>query len=187
MFLICVFAGFSYREIVAYSICFVLFAVLVILCIVCQRRNKQIYSDLKLYQTRQRRIHITDNVVSEMPLEETPVIYELIDESNMLDNQENIRDTNFSATETNGSYVQPDSNGYLTPYQPVNEYTNIDYSSDNKSGSSVSSKAGDHTANDFLSNSSSSDTEERPSSYLNPYQPIVYSLDIHEYSSTHDT
>lgn len=157
------------------------------MCIVCQRRYKQIYSAFRIYQTRYRGRHITDNLVSAIPLTETQVIYELIDESNMIENIENIGNSNISTTDTNESYAQPESNGYLTPYQPVNEYTNTENSSDNKSGYSVSSIADDHTANDCLSNSSSSDTEGRPSSYLNPYQPIVYSLDIHEYSSTHNT
>ncbi|CAC5378059.1 Actin, larval muscle,Actin, clone 403,Actin-104,Actin, alpha sarcomeric/skeletal,Actin-2, muscle-specific,Actin-related protein T1,Actin, cytoskeletal 3A,Beta-actin-like protein 2,Actin, indirect flight muscle,Actin-103,Actin-related protein 2-B,Actin-46,Putative actin-9,Actin-65,Actin, cytoskeletal 1A,Actin-42A,Actin-4,Actin-71,Actin-75,Actin-85C,Putative actin-22,Actin, alpha skeletal muscle 3,Putative actin-28,Actin, cytoskeletal 1B,Actin, muscle-type A2,Actin-8,Major actin,Actin, adductor muscle,Actin len=137
-------------------------------------------------EIEEERGNITDNLVSEIHLEETHVIYELIDESNMIENLENIGDSNISATDTNGSYVQPDTNGYLTPYQPVNEYTNTYDSSDNKSESSVSSEANDQTANDCPSISSSSDTEGRRSSYLNPYQPIVHSLDIHEYSYTHN-
>ncbi|CAC5410736.1 unnamed protein product [Mytilus coruscus] len=137
-----------------------------------------------MYQTGDRRRHIADHPLPEIPLEETEGIYEEIDELNMIDNVGNLRDGDISVADTNGSYVQPDNNGYLTPFQPDDEYTSTDNSNDNKSESLASSLDYHSFSIDPLSTSSSSDVQERRSSYLNPYQPLVHSADIHEYSST---
>ncbi|CAC5412100.1 unnamed protein product [Mytilus coruscus] len=137
-----------------------------------------------MYQTGESRRHTTDHPLPEIPLEETEGIYEEIDELNMIDNVGNLRDGDISVADTNGSYVQPDNNGYLTPFQPDDENTSTDNSNDNKSESLASSHDYHPFPIDPLSTSSSSDVQERRSSYLNPYQPIVHSADIHEYSST---
>lgn len=146
----------------------------------CQRRYKQIYGNLKSYRTNTGRRNIPENQLQEIALEDVEPIYEVIDELNMIDNLENLRDSSRSITNITDSISQPDNNDYLTPYQPADE--NIH---DNNSESSSSSNTKDQTSSYCESTSSSSNVQERSSSYLNPYQPIVPSADNHEYSSTH--
>ncbi|CAG2258001.1 unnamed protein product [Mytilus edulis] len=56
-------------------------------------------------------------------------------------------------------------------------------SNENKSESLASTHDSHSFPIDHISTSSSSDVQERRSSYLNSYQPIVHSADVHEYSS----
>ncbi|CAG2257997.1 unnamed protein product [Mytilus edulis] len=175
--------GLSTTALVAFSICAVMFVLFVILGCVCQRRYTKIYDIFKIYQTGHSRRRTTDHPLHEIPLGEIEGIYEEIDEMNMTDNVGIPRDEDMSVDDTNGSYVQPDNNGYLTPFQPDDEYTSTDNSNDNKSQSLASTHDSHSFPIDHLSTSSSSDVQERRSSYLNPYQPIVHSADIHEYSS----
>ncbi|XP_052097940.1 uncharacterized protein LOC127732812 [Mytilus californianus] len=177
--------GLNNREIIIYSIGGGTFVFFILMCSVCKHRYKQIYGNVKRYHTdNRRRIDITDNPQREIPLDEIEGQYEEIDESNMKDNIVNLRENNVSITDSNGSYVQPDSNNYLTPYQPADEDANTNTSNDSKSESSASNN---QPISDHESTSSKSDVIRERSSYLNPYQPIIHSADIHEYSSTHKT
>lgn len=123
----------------------------------------------------------------DIPLEDVDGIYEVIDESNMIIDLENLRDNNISDSDTTGSYVQPESNGYITPYQPADEDKNTDNTNDIKSKYSVSSDAVNLTMSNSESTSASSEEDEIRNSYLNPYQPIVPLTDIHEYSCIHNS
>ncbi|VDI62119.1 Hypothetical predicted protein [Mytilus galloprovincialis] len=171
------------REIIIYSIGGAAFVFCIIMCSVCKHRYKRIYGSVKRYHTGSRhRFDITDNPQREVPLEDIEDLYEEIDESNMINEMVNLKEKNVSVTDSNGSYVQPDSNNYLTPYQPADEDANTNTSNDSKSGSSASNNL---PISDHESTSSKSDVIGERSSYLNPYQPIIHSVDIHEYLSTH--
>lgn len=173
------------REIVVYSVCAGTFAFFILICILCLNRYKQIYG--KRYQTNsRRRVNVTENIQLESHLEEIGGTYEMIDETNMIDNFQDHRDNNLSVSDTNGSYVQPDNNDYLTPYQPTDEDANTNNSNEIESESSASIDGNNRPASNHESSSSSSDVQGRRSSYLNPYQSIVQSVDVHEYSSTHN-
>ncbi|CAG2237755.1 unnamed protein product [Mytilus edulis] len=176
--------GFSNREIIVYSICTGGFVCVILLCTVCQRRYKQMYGNFRRYKTgKKRRRNIPEVSLPEIPLETSDGIYEIIDESNMIDNFEIIRQRKSLVFNTDESYCEPNSNGYLTPYQPGDDELNTN---DNKSVSSEVLGANDQVTGDGGSTSSSSEVQGTRSSYLNPYQPIVHSADIHEYSSTHN-
>ncbi|CAC5356072.1 unnamed protein product [Mytilus coruscus] len=95
----------------------------------------------------------------------------------MIDDTEDISDSN-------GSYVQPDSNDYLTPYQPTDEDSNSNNSTDNKTESLTSSGENNPTTKYRESTSSSSDVQEGNSGYIKPYQPLLHLADVHENSST---
>ncbi|CAG2184884.1 unnamed protein product [Mytilus edulis] len=178
--------GFSNREIIVYSICAGGFVCVILLCTVCQRRYKQMYGNFRRYKTgKKRRRNIPEVSLPEIPLEASEGIYEIIDESNMIDNFEIIRKRRSLVSNTDESYVEPNSNGYLTPYQPVDEGLNTNDLKDTKSEFSENG-SNDQGTGDGASTSSSSEVDGRRSSYLNPYQPIVHSGDIHEYSSTHN-
>lgn len=116
-----------------------------------------------------------ENPLPELPLEGIEGIYEVIDESNMIDHRESLRENNISLADDNDSYVLPNSNGYLTPFQP-DEDANTMNSNDNKSEASASSDPNHQSEMDRESTSSSSDLHERRSSYLSMYQPIVHSF-----------
>ncbi|XP_076117007.1 uncharacterized protein LOC143084833 [Mytilus galloprovincialis] len=175
--------GLNNREIIIYSIGGGAFVFFILMCSVCKHRYKRIYGSVKRHNTGiGRRIDITDNPQREVPLEDMEGLYEEINESNMIDNMVNLKENNGSVTDSNGSYVQPDSNNYLTPYQPADEDAHINTSDDSKSESSASNNP---PISDHESTSSKSDVIGERSSYLNPYQPIIHSADIHEYSSTH--
>lgn len=119
----------------------------------------------------------------QIPLEEIDGIYEEIDELNMIDNLEIIIGSNSSVSNTNES--QTNSNGYLTPYHSV--YKEINDIIDNTSEFYVSEDAFPQITSGRESTSTSSDLQNRRSSYLNPYQSIVHSEDIHEYLSIQDS
>ncbi|CAC5376452.1 unnamed protein product [Mytilus coruscus] len=176
--------GLNNREIIIYSIGAGTFAIFILTCSVCKHRYKQIYGNFKRYQTGNRqRIDITGNPQREISLEEIEAVYEEIDESNMIDNVANFTDNNVSVSNTNGRTVYSD-NDYLTPYQPTDEDANTNTSNDNKSESSVSSGRIIQSTSNYESTSSSSDVQGIRSSYLNPYQPIIHSAEIHDYAST---
>ncbi|VDI64177.1 Hypothetical predicted protein [Mytilus galloprovincialis] len=178
--------GFSNREIIVYSICAGGFVCVILLCTVCQRRYKQMYGNFRQYKTgKKRRRNIPEVSIPEIPLEASEGIYEIIDESNMIDNFEIIIKRRSLVSNNDESYVEPNSNGYLTPYQPVDEGLNTNDLKDTKSEFSENG-SNDHGTGDGASTSSSSEVDGRRSSYLNPYQPFVHSGDIHEYSSTHN-
>lgn len=151
------------------------------MCSLSQHRYKQIYWNFKRYQISNRRR--TENQQQEIPPEEMEGIYEVIDESDMIYNLGDLRIDNMSVSGTNGSYVQPDINDYLTPYHPVDEDAKTNNSKGNASESTESLNSNNRQTSNHASTSSSSDVEGRRSSYLNPYQPIVQSVDIHEYLS----
>lgn len=88
-----------------------------------------------MYQTGNSRRNSTDHTLPGIPLEEIEGIYEEIDELNMIDSVGNLRDGDISVADTNGSYVQPDNNDCLTPFQPDDDFTSTDNSNDNKSES----------------------------------------------------
>ncbi|XP_071124458.1 uncharacterized protein [Mytilus edulis] len=179
--------GFSNREIIVYSICAGGFICVILLCTVCQRRYKQMYGNFRRYKTgKKRRRNIPEVSIPAIPLEASDGIYEIIDESNIIDNFEIIRKSRSLVSYNDESYVEPNSNGYLTPYQPVDEGLNTNDLKDTKSESSELIGSNDQGTGDCASTSSSSEVDGRRSSYLNPYQPIVHSGDIHEYSSTHN-
>ncbi|CAC5389955.1 unnamed protein product [Mytilus coruscus] len=139
------------------------------------------YGNFKNYQTNnRRRRNIPENVCPEIPMEEIEDIYEEIDESTMIANFENFHGSKTSVTDRIKSYSLSDNNCYLTPYQPVDEDSISNNSNEDQSESSKSSDLYDQTANNR-------DVQWRRSSYLNPYQPIVHSADIHEYLSIHNT
>ncbi|CAC5357726.1 MEGF10_11 [Mytilus coruscus] len=168
--------GLNSREIIVYSISAGAFVFVILLCTVFQRRYKQIYGNFKRNQTGNRRMrNISANPLPELPLEDIEDIYEVIDESNMMDHLDNLRENNISLADDNDSYVQPDSNGYLTPYQPDEDVNTINLN-DNKSESSASSDPNHQSTMDRESASSSSDMHERRSSYLSLYQPTVHSF-----------
>ncbi|VDI11049.1 Hypothetical predicted protein, partial [Mytilus galloprovincialis] len=173
--------GLNNREIIVYSICAGTLVFFVLMCSLSQHRYQKIYWRFKRYQTSNRRR--TENQQQGIPLEEIEGIYEVIDESNMIYNLGDLRNDNMSVPGTNGSYVQPDSNDYLTPYHPVDEDAKTNNSKDNESESTASSDSYNRPTSNHESSSSSSDVQGRRSSYLNPYQPIVQSVDIHEYLS----
>lgn len=154
------------------------------MCSLSQHRYKQIYWNFKRYQTSNRRR--TENQQQGIPPEEIEGIYEVIDESNMIYNLGDLRNDNMSVQDTNGSYVQPDSNDYLTPYHPVDDDAKTNNSKDNESESTAYSDSYNRPTSNHESSSSSSDVQGRRSSYLNPYQSIVQSVDIHEYLSIHN-
>lgn len=157
------------------------------MCSVCKQRYRQIYGNFKRDQTSNgQRNNITGTLPQEIPLEGVEGVYEDIDESNMIDNVETLRNMNLSDsdTNTNCSYVMPNTNDYLTPYQPTDEDENINQLSDFKSESS-SSFGENQISSGHESTSSSSYIIGEKSGYLNPYQPIIYSADIHDYSFTH--
>ncbi|CAC5398636.1 unnamed protein product [Mytilus coruscus] len=174
--------GLLEREIIIYSLTSAVLVLFILLCTACYQRYRKIYSNLRKYQTaKRRRRNIPDNPLPELPQDAIEGIYEVIDESNMLDDVEPLRDNNTPIFDSNSSYVQPESNDYLTPYQPNDEDVNTNSLNDNKSESSGSSEA-----SIYESSSSNTEVHERRCSYLNPYQPIVPSADIHEYSFTHN-
>ncbi|CAC5379130.1 unnamed protein product [Mytilus coruscus] len=139
-----------------------------------------------MYQNgNRRRINTTENPPLVIPLEEIEEVYEEIDESNMIDDVENLMNINLSDSDTNGSYVLPNSNDYLTPCQPTDEDAKTNNLNENKSESSSSFDENHKISSDHESTSSSSEMIGERSSYLNPYEPIIHSVDINEYSSTH--
>lgn len=158
--------------------------IVILLCTACQHRYKQLYNNLKKYQNDNRRRGIVpDDQLSEIP-HGIGGIYEVIDETNMIDNRGQI-DRNNTVSDINESHFQADNNGYLTPYQPATEDDAQNNSlNDSKSESLASADANHQSTMDFESTSSSSDVEDRRSTYLNPYQPIISLVDSHEYAST---
>lgn len=154
------------------------------MCSVCKHRYKQICEDFKRYQTsNRRRINITENPQLEIPLEEIEGVYEEIDEANVIDNVNNAMDNIISVSGSDSSYVQPDSNNYLTPYQPSDEDETTNTLNDKKSESSESPNAHNQHLSNHESSSLSSYVIERRSSYLNPHQPIAHSPTYSIYDS----
>ncbi|CAC5403209.1 unnamed protein product [Mytilus coruscus] len=175
---------------IVYSICAGAFVFVILLCTVCRRQYKQVHVKFKRYQTAYRRNrNIQEMSLPNIPLEEIEGIYEVIDESNMTDNFGIIVESNRSISDANERNSQTNSNSYLTPCQPDEEELNTNNSIDNKSErSSLSQSDANHpTTGDRESTSSNSDIQNNRSSYLNPYQPIVHSPDIHEYLSIHNS
>lgn len=155
----------------------------VLLCTACQRRYKQIYDTLRRYQSEERRIRsIPDILRSDIQLQEIEVIYEVIDESNMINDIENARDSTSSVTDTSDNYCQPDNNDYLTPCHPVDQDLNTCNTRDDKSESSVTSSIDRQTTANRQFTSSQSDVQG--SSFLNSHPA---DSDIHEYLFTHSS
>ncbi|CAG2255300.1 unnamed protein product [Mytilus edulis] len=180
----------SQREIIVYSIGTGAFVFVILLCIVCQRRYscKLVCVKFRRYHTAYRRNrNIPEISMPNIPLEEIEGTYEVIDESNMIhvDNVETIMESNSSISNTNERNFQ--TNSYLTPYQPSDKDLKTSHVTDNKTDLVGLSDGNNQTTSDLDSTSSTSDVQNNRSIYLNPYQPIVYSADIHEYSSIHDS
>ncbi|CAC5374160.1 unnamed protein product [Mytilus coruscus] len=171
--------GLNNRELIVYSVCAGSFLFVILLCTACQRRNKQIHGNLSRYQVKNKRsINIPKISLPAIPLPEGSGIYEVIDESSMADNPENVRDTICLGTEANEVLSQSDSSDYLTPYHAVDEYSNTCNSSDNTSISSATSNFNQHITADRQSISLSSNIQRSRSTYLNQYPPIVLPTDI---------
>ncbi|CAC5400652.1 unnamed protein product [Mytilus coruscus] len=182
--------GLQNREIIVYSICASAFLFVILLCTACQRRYKLIYDSFRRYQAENRRSrNIPEVPFPDIPLVDIEGIYEVIDESNMINNIEYVRDSISSVTDTNEGYCQSDTNDYLTPCHPVVEGSNICNSSDDTSEYSATLNVYLATKSDCQSTSSSSYGQERESSYLNPYPSIVDHADIDTqgYVFTHNT
>lgn len=166
------------RDVIVYFICGALFLFVVLLCIGCQRRYKHLHNTLRRYQTEGRRSRtIADIIHPDIQLQDIEAIYEVIDESNVINDIENARDSTSSVTDTSDSYCQPDNNDYLTPYHQDQD-SNTNNSRDDKSESSVTSSVDRQTTGDHLSISVNSDVQERRSSFSNSH-PV--DIDIHEY------
>ncbi|VDI72842.1 Hypothetical predicted protein, partial [Mytilus galloprovincialis] len=180
----------SQREIIVYSIGTGAFVFVILLCTVCQRRYnyKQIYVKFKRYQTAYRRNRNTSEIsLPNIPLEEIEGTYDVIDESNSIDNVGIIMEGNNPVSDTNENNSQFNSNSYLTPYQPSDEDFKTNNAIDNKTDLVGLSDCNNQTTSDLESTSSTSDVHNNRSSYLNPYQPIVHTADVHDYLSIHDS
>lgn len=158
-----------------YSISAGLFVCVLILCTALQRRYKQLYRNIRRYQTRKRKHRNKPNIsLPDIPLEESNGLYELIDESNMKYDVKSIKEGKTSVSNTKDRTFEPNINDVLTPYQAVEQELN----------SHDSSK---ETTSNRESTSSSSDFQGKRSSYQNPYQPIVQLADSHVYSTTNNS
>ncbi|XP_071171623.1 uncharacterized protein [Mytilus edulis] len=182
----------SQREIIVYSTGTGAFVFVILLCTVCQRRYncKRFCVKFRRHHTAYiRNRNIPEISMPNIPLEEIEGTYEIIDESNMIhvDNVETIMECNSSILNTNERNSQTNSNSYLTPYQPSDKDLKTSHVTDNKTDLVVMSDGNNQTTSDLESTSSTSDAQNSRSSYLNPYQPIVHSADIHEYLSIHDS
>lgn len=175
--------GLLPREIILYSSSVGVLVIVILLCTACHHRYKKLYGSIRIHQTEQNR-HILENPLQEISLEEFGGIYEVIDESNMIDNIDNNRGHDESSSDSNENYCQPDDNGYLTPCQPTDDEVNSCNSIEDESESFAEDKKHQNTS-DRESTSSSSYIQ---GGYLNPYQQMVHSADIHEYvlTQTHD-
>ncbi|VDI78440.1 Hypothetical predicted protein [Mytilus galloprovincialis] len=170
--------GLNEREVILYSICAVVFALVILVCISCQHRYKQIYDNFRSYQTVNRRRRNKPEIsLPNIPHGDIEGIYEVIDESNMIDvNIENVRYNSQPVTYNDDSNSDStEKNDYLTPYQPAD-----DDSITNKSDSSEISNCNNEITSDCRSIASSYGVPESRSSYLTMYQPIVACIDIQE-------
>ncbi|CAC5383322.1 unnamed protein product [Mytilus coruscus] len=181
--------GLNAREIIVYSICAGAFAFVIVLCIACQRRYKNIYGNFKKNQTESKKGRNKPEIsLPDIPLEGIEDIYEVIDESNMIENHENISDISNSVTNANDRYWQPVGNDYLTPYQSTGEGSNSNDSNDNHTEYSATTNLYNETTNDHNSTSSSPDVHGRISNYFIQYVPIINPADndIQEYVFPHN-
>ncbi|XP_063415891.1 uncharacterized protein LOC134697541 [Mytilus trossulus] len=181
--------GLLEREIVIYSLSAAVLVLFILLCTACQQRYQKVYGNLKKYQTsKRRRRNIQENPLPEIPLEDIEGVYDVIDELNMINDFENVMDSNFSSeSETNGGYVQPDNNGYLTPYQPVDEDSNTSNINDIKSVSLQTPNANGDAISDHVSITSSSGVHGRKCSNINTNRPLDHPVDTQDYISTHSS
>lgn len=169
--------GLNNREIIVYSVCAGSFLFVILLCTVCQRRYKKIYGNLRRYQVKRSR-NVPEISLPAIPLNGSGGIYEVIDESSMVDNHENVRNIICSFTEVNERLSQLEISDYLTPYYAADEDSNTCNSCDNTSIASVSSNFNQHTTADRQSISSISNLQRSGSTYPNWYPPIVIPTDI---------
>lgn len=181
--------GLLEREIVIYSLCAAVLVLFILLCTACQQRYRKVYGNLKKYQTsKRRRRNIQENPLPEIPLEDIEGVYDVIDELNMINDFENVMDSNFSSeSDPNEGYVQPDNNGYLTPYQPADEDSNTNNINDIKSVSLQTPTANGFATSDHVSITSSSDVQGRKCSNINMNQSLDHHVDTQDYLSTHSS
>ncbi|VDI42453.1 Hypothetical predicted protein [Mytilus galloprovincialis] len=98
--------GLNSRAIIVYSICAGTFAFCLLMCRLFHERYKHIYENVKRYLFGNRRgVNTTGRPQSDIPMDEIDVIYEVIDESNMIDNLDDLMIDNVSVADTNGDYV----------------------------------------------------------------------------------
>ncbi|CAC5410735.1 unnamed protein product [Mytilus coruscus] len=122
-----------HNEIFIYSICAGAFAFVILLCTVCQRRYKQIYNYFRRNTSDNGIItNVQENILEDVPSVEIEGIYEVIDESNMIDNFGNTENLDVHATKDE-TECPLDSNSYPNRYRPVKKDPNINNSNRSKS------------------------------------------------------
>lgn len=150
-----------------YTVCSIILAVVIVLCVGCRQHYFKICGQFKFNSESNRVLENRERAIPspEIHIGNEVQLYEEIDELTMYHEPLNGNDRSSSSSSENDANIT-DEDGYLNPYQPVlpdtekHEYTCINDSSD--SG------------------------ESKNSEYLNPYQPIVSVYDSHEYKTILD-
>lgn len=170
---------------IVYSVGAGVFVIVMLLCIVYQRRNKSCKTERKKGRNK------PDTPTPDVPPGDIEGIYELVDEANMIDNFLNVELSSSTVLGTRQDNCQSNSNVYLTPYEPDGEGSgsNSNNFNGNQFESSSTTNTCHQTTNDPHSTPSNSDTLGRRSARSYLHQPIIHPvvIDIPDYSFTSDS
>lgn len=161
------------------------FVIVMLLCIVYQRRNKSCKTQRKKGRNN------PDTSTPDVPPGDIEGIYELVDEADMIDNFLNVELSSSKVLGTRQDYCQSNSNVYLKSYEPDGEGSgsNSNNFDGNKFESSPTTNTFHQTTNDPHSTPLNSDKLGRRSARSNMHQLVIHPvvIDIQDYSFTPDS